>query len=107
MISQIPNTRARVTSHGPGHTIWLLASDRPVSAAILFAITFVVIACPDALGLATPTAITVGTGLGAKRGILVKNAGGLEAAAGIQVVVMDKTGTLTNGQPEVTELVTD
>jgi Cu2+-exporting ATPase len=94
---------------GGGLTLvtWLLASNRPASAAFLFAITFVVIACPDALVLATPTAITVGSGLGARRGILVKNAVALEAAARTQVVVMDKTGTLTKGQPEVTDLVTD
>ena len=83
---------------------WLLAG-RPFSDAILFAITVVVITCPDALGLATPTAIMVGTGLGAKRGILFKNAMALETSARIQVVVMDKTGTLTRGEPEVTDLV--
>jgi Cu2+-exporting ATPase len=83
--------------------VWLLAG-RSFSQAILFAITVVVITCPDALGLATPTAIMVGTGLGAKRGILFKNAAAIEAAARVQVVVMDKTGTLTKGEPEVTEL---
>jgi P-type Cu2+ transporter len=83
--------------------VWLLAG-RTFSQAILFAITVVVITCPDALGLATPTAIMVGTGLGAKRGILFKNAAAIEAAARVQVVVMDKTGTLTKGEPEVTEL---
>jgi Cu2+-exporting ATPase len=94
---------------GGGLTLaaWLLASDRPFSSAMLFAITVVVITCPDALGLATPTAIMVGTGLGAKRGILFKNAMALETSARIQVVVMDKTGTLTKGEPEVTEQVTD
>jgi Cu2+-exporting ATPase len=85
---------------------WLIFSDRPVSEAILFAITVVVITCPDALGLATPTAIMVGTGLGAKRGVLFKNAMALETAARIQVVVMDKTGTLTKGEPEVTDVIT-
>jgi Cu2+-exporting ATPase len=85
---------------------WLLAG-RSFSQAILFAITVVVIACPDALGLATPMAIMVGTGLGAKRGILFKNAAAIEAAARVQVVVMDKTGTLTKGEPEVTEVHTD
>src|ERR671937_112384 len=85
---------------------WLLAGST-FSAAILFAITVVVITCPDALGLATPTAIMVGSGLGAKRGILFKNAGAIEAAARVQVVVMDKTGTLTKGEPEVTRLVCD
>ena len=74
---------------------------------MLFAITVVVITCPDALGLATPTAIMVGTGLGAQRGVLFKNATALEAAAGIDTVVMDKTGTLTKGQPEVTDVVTE
>ncbi len=85
--------------------VWLLATDRPASAAVLFAITVVVITCPDALGLATPTAIMVGTGLGAKRGVLFKNAMALETSARIQAVVMDKTGTLTKGEPEVTDLV--
>ncbi|WP_201297946.1 heavy metal translocating P-type ATPase [Nocardia sp. CY41] len=85
---------------------WLLLSDRPFSAAILFAITVVVITCPDALGLATPTAIMVGTGLGAKRGVLFKNAMALETSARIHTVVMDKTGTLTKGEPEVTDLIT-
>ncbi|MEU9010711.1 heavy metal translocating P-type ATPase [Streptomyces sp. NPDC048479] len=86
--------------------VWLLATDRPFGASMLFAITVVVITCPDALGLATPTAIMVGTGLGARRGVLFKNAVALEASAGIQVVVMDKTGTLTKGEPEVTDVVT-
>ena len=86
--------------------VWLLAG-RTFSQAILFAITVVVITCPDALGLATPTAIMVGTGLGAKRGILFKNAAAIEAAARVQVIVMDKTGTLTKGQPEVTQLYVD
>jgi P-type Cu2+ transporter len=83
--------------------VWLLAG-ASLNTAVLFAITVVVITCPDALGLATPTAIMVGTGLGAKRGILFKNAAALEAAAHIQVVVMDKTGTLTKGEPEVVQV---
>jgi Cu2+-exporting ATPase len=87
--------------------VWMLASDRPVATAVLFAITVVVITCPDALGLATPTAIMVGTGLGAKRGILFKNAIALETAARIDAVVMDKTGTLTKGEPEVTDVIAD
>ena len=86
--------------------VWML-SGRPLSEAILFAITVVVVTCPDALGLATPTAIMVGTGLGADRGILFKNAMALEMSARIQVVVMDKTGTLTKGEPEVTEVVAE
>ena len=78
-----------------------------VQTALLFAITVVVITCPDALGLATPTAIMVGTGLGAKRGVLFKNATALETAARIDTVVMDKTGTLTKGEPEVTDVIAD
>jgi len=94
---------------GGGATLgaWLLFSDKPGSDAVLFAITVVVITCPDALGLATPTAIMVGTGMGAQRGVLFKTATALETAAGIQVVVMDKTGTLTKGEPEVTDVVVD
>ncbi len=78
-----------------------------VQSALLFAITVVVITCPDALGLATPTAIMVGTGLGAKRGVLFKNATALEISARIDTVVMDKTGTLTKGEPEVTDVVVE
>ncbi|WP_278102269.1 heavy metal translocating P-type ATPase [Microbacterium proteolyticum] len=82
--------------------VWFLAGAE-LPMAILFAITVVVITCPDALGLATPTAIMVGTGLGAKRGVLFKNASGIETAAHIDTVVLDKTGTLTKGEPEVTD----
>ncbi|HET7660771.1 MAG TPA: heavy metal translocating P-type ATPase [Oryzihumus sp.] len=85
---------------------WLASGASP-ETALLFAITVVVITCPDALGLATPTAIMVGSGLGAQRGVLFKNATALETSARIDTVVMDKTGTLTKGQPEVTDLVTD
>ena len=85
---------------------WALFSDRPLTAALLFAITVVVITCPDALGLATPTAIMVGSGLGARRGVLFKNATAIESSARITTVVMDKTGTLTKGEPEVVDVVT-
>ena len=84
--------------------VWLLTG-ASLQTALLFGITVVVITCPDALGLATPTAIMVGTGLGAKRGILFKNATALETAARIEAVVMDKTGTLTQGKPEVTDFI--
>ncbi len=86
--------------------VWL-AVGAGVQTALLFAITVVVITCPDALGLATPTAIMVGTGLGAKRGVLFKNATALETAARIDTVVMDKTGTLTKGEPAVTDFIAD
>jgi len=87
--------------------VWFGLADRPVLDALLFAITVVVITCPDALGLATPTAIMVGTGLGAQRGILIKNAIALEHTASLDTVVLDKTGTLTRGEPEVVEIAAD
>ena len=85
---------------------WYVVVGVSVEEALLFAITVVVITCPDALGLATPTAIMVGMGLGARRGILFKSAVALEQAAGVDMVVFDKTGTLTEGSPVVIEVVT-
>ncbi len=86
--------------------VWYFVVGRDVQEALLFAITVVVITCPDALGLATPTAIMVGTGLGANRGILFKHAMALEQATSLDTVVFDKTGTLTRGEPEVVAVVT-
>jgi Cu2+-exporting ATPase len=79
--------------------VWYLIVGRDVQEALLFAITVVVITCPDALGLATPTAIMVGTGLGAQRGILFKHAMALEQGATLDTVVLDKTGTLPAASP--------
>ncbi|MGH3041643.1 MAG: heavy metal translocating P-type ATPase, partial [Gaiellaceae bacterium] len=86
--------------------VWYVLVGVPVTDALLFAITVVVITCPDALGLATPTAIMVGAGLGARRGILFKNAIALEQSAGLDTVVLDKTGTLTRGEPEIVTVAT-
>jgi Cu+-exporting ATPase len=83
---------------------WWLASGE-LSIALINAVAVLVIACPCALGLATPTAIMVGTGRGAAAGILVKNAEALELAEKIKVLAVDKTGTLTEGKPTVTDVV--
>jgi P-type Cu2+ transporter len=86
--------------------VWAFIVGKDVKDSLLFAITAIVITCPDALGLATPTAIMVGTGLGARRGILFKQADALEQAATLDTVVFDKTGTLTRGEPEVAAVAT-
>lgn len=85
--------------------VWFWVIGEPLLFALTLTITVFVIACPDALGLATPMAIMVGTGLGAMNGILFKNAAALENATKLTVVVFDKTGTLTVGQPDVVEVV--
>lgn len=86
--------------------IWYFIVGSPIMLALSFAIATVVIACPDALGLATPTAVAVGTGLGAKHNILIKDAPTLEQVSKIQAIVLDKTGTLTEGKPKVTDIAT-
>src|SRR5207248_4616927 len=84
---------------------WYFIVGQPLLLALTFAVTAVVIACPDALGLATPTAVMVATDLAAKRGVLFKQAVSLEQASKIQAIIFDKTGTLTEGKPRVTDVV--
>ena len=83
---------------------WKVLAGVPFVTALTFAIAAVVIACPDALGLATPTAVAVGTGLGAKHGVLIKDAATLEGVSRVTTVVLDKTGTLTEGHPRVSDV---
>lgn len=85
--------------------IWYFLGGQGFLFALTVAVSAIVIACPDALALATPTAITVGVGIGAREGVLFKNATTLELTAGVNTVIFDKTGTLTVGKPALTDVV--
>jgi P-type Cu2+ transporter len=85
--------------------IWSFVAGESFITSLTFAISAVVIACPDALGLATPTAVAVGTGIGAKHSILIKDAATLEGIGSLDVVALDKTGTLTEGRPALTDVI--
>jgi Cu2+-exporting ATPase len=86
--------------------LWFGVGDATFIRSLTFSISAVVIACPDALGLATPTAVAVGTGIGARHGILIKDAATLEGMAALDTIALDKTGTLTVGAPRLTDVRT-
>lgn len=84
---------------------WYFIAGATIMLSLTFAISAVVVACPDALGLATPTAVAVGTGIGARNNILIKEAATLENTSRMQVIILDKTGTLTEGKPTVSTII--
>lgn len=84
---------------------WYFIANTSIITALTFAVSAIVIACPDALGLATPTAVAVGTGIGARHNILIKDASTLENTSKLNAIVLDKTGTLTEGKPRVTDVI--
>ena len=86
---------------------WAFGPEPALTFALINAVTVLIVACPCALGLATPTAIMVGVGRGAEAGVLVRDASALETARRVDTVLLDKTGTLTEGRPEVTSVVTE
>ncbi len=100
-----PETLRPILEWGAGFLPWVDAEAGPVILALLAAIAVLVIACPCALGLATPTALMVGSGLGAERGVLIRSGEAIQTLKDIKMVVLDKTGTITRGEPELTDVV--
>lgn len=99
------DTLRPVLEWGAGFLPWVDASLSPLMAAILAAVAVLVIACPCALGLATPTAIMVGSGMGAERGVLIRSGEAIQTLKDTRMVVLDKTGTITEGKPALTDVI--
>ncbi|MFL0802737.1 MAG: heavy metal translocating P-type ATPase [Agarilytica sp.] len=99
------DTLQPVLEWGGSFLPWVDPTLSPIIAAILAAVAVLVIACPCALGLATPTAIMVGSGMGAERGVLIRSGEAIQTLKDIKVVVLDKTGTITAGKPSLTDVV--
>jgi P-type Cu+ transporter len=100
-----PEQLRPILDWGAGFLPWVDPTATPVILAMLAAIAVVVIACPCALGLATPTAIMVGAGLGAERGVLLRSGEAIQTLKDIKVIVLDKTGTITKGQPALADVI--
>ena len=101
-----PTGMHHVTEAAASFLPWIPADLSPISLALYAAIAVLVIACPCALGLATPTALMVGSGVGAVNGILIRNGEAIQTLRGVRTVLFDKTGTLTRGEPGVTDILT-
>ena len=101
----LTETMRPVLLWGAAFLPWVDPTLSPIMAAILAAVAVLVIACPCALGLATPTAIMVGSGMGAERGVLIRSGEAIQTLKDIQMVVLDKTGTITEGKPALTDVV--
>jgi len=101
----IPDTMLRILGFGETLFPWININLGIVTLALISLISTLVIACPCALGLATPTALMVGTGLGAENGVLIRNGEAIQTLTGINTIMFDKTGTITKGKPEVTDII--